>query len=153
MTALRRVRSQIKFGQRHTARVPRAAGVRALAYRANGLLGVFPDCLGLCQLCQGTGIPVGPGRGSGAGSLVAYCTRITDIDSIRFGLIFERFLNPERISMPDIDVDFCYNRRGEVIDYVVQKYGEDHVSQIATFGAAAARRGPRHRAGAGNVLR
>ena len=84
-------------------------------------------------------IPVGPGRGSGAGSLVAYCLGITDIDPIRFGLLFEIFLNPERISMPDIDIDFCYNRRGEVIDYVSERYGDDHVSQIITFGTLAAR--------------
>lgn len=84
-------------------------------------------------------IPVGPGRGSGAGSLVAYCLGITDIDPIKFGLLFEIFLNPERISMPDIDIDFCYNRRGEVIDYVAEKYGEDRVSQIITFGTLAAR--------------
>ena len=84
-------------------------------------------------------IPVGPGRGSGAGSLVAYCLGITDIDPIRFGLLFEIFLNPERISMPDIDIDFCYNRRGEVIDYVSERYGAGHVSQIITFGTLAAR--------------
>lgn len=84
-------------------------------------------------------IPVGPGRGSGAGSLVAYCLGITDIDPIYFGLLFEIFLNPERISMPDIDIDFCYNRRGEVIDYVAERYGSDHVSQIITFGTLAAR--------------
>jgi len=85
------------------------------------------------------GIPVGPGRGSGAGSLAAYCIGITDIDPIRYGLIFERFLNPERVSMPDFDVDFCYVRRQEVIDYVVRRYGEDHVAQIITFGTMAAR--------------
>lgn len=84
-------------------------------------------------------IPVGPGRGSGAGSLVAFALGITDIDSIRFDLLFERFLNPERVSMPDIDVDFCYNRRDEVIDYVARRYGQDHVSQIITFGTLAAR--------------
>ncbi len=84
-------------------------------------------------------IPVGPGRGSGAGSLVAYCLGITDVDSIRFGLLFERFLNPERVSMPDIDIDFCYNRRGEVIDYVSHRYGADRVSQIITFGTLAAK--------------
>ena len=85
------------------------------------------------------GIPVGPGRGSGAGSIVAYAIGITDIDPIKYGLIFERFLNPERISMPDFDVDFCYERRGEVIDYVGRKYGKDHVSQIITFGTMSAR--------------
>ena len=85
------------------------------------------------------GIPVGPGRGSGAGSIAAYCVGITDIDPIRYNLIFERFLNPERVSMPDFDVDFCYERRQEVIDYVNRKYGADHVAQIVTFGTMAAR--------------
>ena len=84
-------------------------------------------------------IPVGPGRGSGAGSIVAYLLRITDIDPIEFDLLFERFLNPERVSMPDIDMDFCYNRRDEVIEYVKEKYGSDHVSQIVTFGTLAAK--------------
>ena len=84
-------------------------------------------------------IPVGPGRGSGAGSLVAFCTGITDVDSLKNDLLFERFLNPERVSMPDIDVDFCYNRRDEVIDYVAQRYGRARVSQIITFGTLAAR--------------
>ena len=78
---------------------------------------------------KSVGIPVGPGRGSGAGSIAAYAIGITDIDPIKYGLIFERFLNPERISMPDFDVDFCYERRQEVIDYVERKYGKDHVSQ------------------------
>ena len=85
------------------------------------------------------GIPVGPGRGSGAGSLVAFCIGITGIDSIKYDLLFERFLNPERISLPDFDIDFCYNRRDEVIEYVKRKYGEDHVAQIVTFGTMAAR--------------
>jgi DNA polymerase-3 subunit alpha len=85
------------------------------------------------------GIPVGPGRGSAAGSLVAYGLDITDIDPIRYGLLFERFLNPERVSMPDIDVDFCMDRRSEVIDYVTDKYGKDHVAQIITFGTMQAR--------------
>ncbi|MBQ3016941.1 MAG: DNA polymerase III subunit alpha [Clostridia bacterium] len=84
-------------------------------------------------------IPVGPGRGSGAGSLVAFCVGITDVDPIAFDLLFERFLNPERVSMPDFDIDFCYNRREEVIDYVKRKYGDDKVAQIATFGTLAAR--------------
>jgi DNA polymerase-3 subunit alpha len=84
-------------------------------------------------------IMVGPGRGSAAGSLVSYCLGITNVDPIRYNLIFERFLNPERISMPDIDIDFCYERRGEVIDYVVNKYGKDRVAQIITFGTMAAR--------------
>ena len=85
------------------------------------------------------GIPVGPGRGSGAGSIIAYAIGITDIDPIKYNLLFERFLNPERISMPDFDVDFCYERRQEVIDYVGRKYGYDHVSQIITFGTMSAR--------------
>ena len=85
------------------------------------------------------GIPVGPGRGSGAGSLVAYLIGITDIDSLKFDLLFERFLNPERVSMPDFDIDFCYDRRDEAIAYVREKYGEDHTAQIITFGTLAAR--------------
>src|ERR1700730_15705788 len=85
------------------------------------------------------GIPVGPGRGSAAGSLVAYCLRITDVDPIDFGLLFERFLNPERVSLPDIDIDFCERRRGEVIDYVTRKYGRENVAQIITFGTMKAK--------------
>jgi DNA polymerase-3 subunit alpha len=85
------------------------------------------------------GIPVGPGRGSAAGAMVSYCLGITDIDPMKYNLYFERFLNPERVSMPDIDMDFCQNRRGEVIDYVTRKYGKDRVAQIVTFGTMAAR--------------
>ena len=85
------------------------------------------------------GIAVGPGRGSAAGSIVSYCLGITDIDPLRYNLLFERFLNEERVTMPDIDIDFCYERRGEVIDYVIQKYGQDNVAQIITFGTMAAR--------------
>jgi DNA polymerase-3 subunit alpha len=84
-------------------------------------------------------IPVGPGRGSAAGSLVAYCLRITDVDPLDYDLIFERFLNPERVSLPDIDIDFCERRRGEVIEYVTQKYGRENVAQIITFGTMRAR--------------
>ncbi|MCS7049296.1 MAG: DNA polymerase III subunit alpha [Verrucomicrobiae bacterium] len=91
------------------------------------------------HFARSNGIPVGPGRGSAAGSLVAYLLRITDIDPLRYGLFFERFLNPERISPPDIDMDFCYNRRGEVIDYVRRKYGADRVAQIITFGTLGAK--------------
>ena len=86
-----------------------------------------------------SGIPVGPGRGSGAGSLVAFCIGITDVDPISFGLLFERFLNSERVSMPDFDIDFCYSMREEVIDYVKRRYGDDKVAQIVTFGTMAAR--------------
>ena len=85
------------------------------------------------------GIPVGPGRGSGAGSIAAYCMHITEVDPMKYSLIFERFLNPERVSMPDFDTDFCQERRPEVIEYVMRKYGSDHVAQIATFGTMAAR--------------
>ena len=88
---------------------------------------------------KSNGIPVGPGRGSGAGSILAYSIGITDIDPMKYGLLFERFLNPERISMPDFDVDFCYEHRQDVIDYVSNKYGHDHVSQIITFGTMAAK--------------
>lgn len=95
------------------------------------------------QYAKRNGIPVGPGRGSGAGSLAAYCIGITGIDPIKYNLLFERFLNPERVSMPDFDVDFCTERRQQVIDYVVRKYGEDHVAQIITFGTMAAKGGIR----------
>ena len=88
---------------------------------------------------KGQGIPVGPGRGSAAGSMVAYCLSITDVDPMKYSLYFERFLNPERVTMPDIDIDFCIRRRQEVIDYVQRKYGADHVAQIVTFGTMAAR--------------
>jgi DNA polymerase III catalytic subunit, DnaE type len=84
-------------------------------------------------------IMVGPGRGSAAGSIVSYALGIIDIDPLKYGLIFERFLNPERITMPDIDIDFCYERREEVIEYVIKKYGADKVAQIVTFGTMAAR--------------
>ncbi len=91
------------------------------------------------HFAKSNGIMVGPGRGSAAGSIVSYCLEITDIDPIRYNLLFERFLNPERVSMPDIDIDFCFERRQEVIDYVVEKYGKDQVVQIVTFGTLAAR--------------
>ncbi len=91
------------------------------------------------RFAKESGIPVGPGRGSGAASIVAYCMHITEVDPMKYALIFERFLNPERVSMPDFDTDFCQERRGEVIEYVMQKYGTDHVAQIATFGTMAAR--------------
>ncbi len=92
-----------------------------------------------CRYAREIGVEVGPGRGSGAGSLCAYSLGITEVDPIKYDLIFERFLNPERISMPDFDIDFCYERRQEVIDYVLREYGADHVTQIITFGTMAAR--------------
>ncbi len=91
------------------------------------------------HFAKSKGIPVGPGRGSGAGSLAAYCIGITDLDPMKYNLLFERFLNPERVSMPDFDIDFCYERRQEVIDYVTEKYGADHVAQIVTFGTLQTR--------------
>jgi DNA polymerase III subunit alpha len=101
--------------------------------------GYFLIVADFIQWAKAQGIPVGPGRGSGAGSLVAYALTITDLDPIRFGLLFERFLNPERISMPDFDIDFCQNRRDEVIHYVQERYGRDQVAQIITFGTLQAR--------------
>lgn len=107
--------------------------------REMGYVDYFLIVADFIAYAKSQGIPVGPGRGSGAGSLAAYCMGITGVDPIEYSLIFERFLNPERVSMPDIDVDFCYERREEVIDYVIRKYGADHVAQIVTFGTMAAR--------------
>jgi len=107
--------------------------------RQMGYSGYFLIVRDFIHYARDHGVAVGPGRGSAAGSLVAYCLGITDIDPLRFGLLFERFLNPERVSMPDIDVDFDYRQRGRVIDYVKHKYGEDSVTQIITFGTMAAR--------------
>lgn len=104
-----------------------------------GYTGYFLIVWDFVRFAKESGIPVGPGRGSAAGSLVAYALGITDVDPILHGLIFERFLNPERVSMPDIDIDFCYERRDEVIDYVRRKYGTDNVAQIITFGTMAAK--------------
>ncbi|MBI4715232.1 MAG: DNA polymerase III subunit alpha, partial [Nitrospirae bacterium] len=104
-----------------------------------GYAGYFLIVWDFIHFARTNGIPVGPGRGSAAGSLVAYCLRITDLDPLTYGLLFERFLNPERVSLPDIDIDFCMDRRDRVIEYVNQKYGSDHVAQIITFGTMAAR--------------
>ena len=104
-----------------------------------GFPGYFLVVWDFIKYAKDHGIPVGPGRGSAAGSLVAYSLGITDVDPLEYDLLFERFLNPERISMPDIDIDFCMNRRGEVIDYVRKKYGEENVAQIITFGTMAAK--------------
>ena len=104
-----------------------------------GFVDYFLIVWDVIRFARSQNIPVGPGRGSAAGSLVSYCLKITDIDPIRYQLLFERFLNPERVSMPDIDMDFCYIRRPEVIEYVTNKYGSDHVAQIITFGTLAAR--------------
>lgn len=104
-----------------------------------GFPGYFMIVSDFIQWAKNNAIPVGPGRGSGAGSLVAYALKITDVDPIEFGLLFERFLNPERVSMPDFDIDFCMDRRDEVIDYVAERYGRDRVSQIITYGTMAAK--------------
>jgi DNA polymerase-3 subunit alpha len=123
--------------------VPDAAAKR-LEYELSvitsmGFTGYFLIVWDFIRYAKENGIAVGPGRGSGAGSLVAYCLSITDIDPLKYGLLFERFLNPERVSMPDFDIDFCHRRRDEVISYVTRKYGEDKVGQIITFGTLKAR--------------
>ena len=115
-----------------------------LEYELNTIIGMgyvdyFLIVWDFCRYAREIGVEVGPGRGSGAGSLCAYSLGITEVDPIKYDLIFERFLNPERISMPDFDIDFCYERRQEIIDYVLEKYGTDHVTQIITFGTMAAR--------------
>lgn len=107
--------------------------------RQMGFVDYFLIVWDFVNFAKNEGIPVGPGRGSAAGSLVSYTLRITDVDPVKYSLYFERFLNPERVTMPDIDMDFCVRRRGEVIDYVNRKYGSDHVAQIVTFGTMAAR--------------
>src|SRR5256884_2596931 len=104
-----------------------------------GFAGYFLIVADFINWAKENGVPVGPGRGSGAGSLVAYSLGITDLDPLRYALLFERFLNPDRVSMPDFDIDFCQNGRDRVIEYVKQKYGAESVSQIATFGTLQAR--------------
>ena len=104
-----------------------------------GFSGYFLIVADFIRWAKEQGIPVGPGRGSGAGSVVAWALTITDMDPLKFGLLFERFLNPERVSMPDFDIDFCQDRRDEVIRYVQDKYGDDRVAQIITFGKLQAR--------------
>jgi DNA polymerase-3 subunit alpha len=106
---------------------------------AMGYAGYFLVVWDIINFARSRKIPVGPGRGSAAGSLVAYALRITDLDPLTYNLLFERFLNPERVTMPDIDMDFCMDRRGEVINYVIEKYGEEHVCQIITFGTLGAK--------------
>lgn len=118
--------------------------IKRLDYELNtikqmGFVDYFLIVWDFIKYARDNDIMVGPGRGSAAGSLASYCLKITDIDPIEYNLIFERFLNPERISMPDIDIDFCYEKRQDVINYVIEKYGADHVSQIITFGTMAAR--------------
>ncbi|MBQ4129429.1 MAG: DNA polymerase III subunit alpha [Ruminococcus sp.] len=129
---------------KHYGQNPDAALVSRLNYeletiKSMGFVDYFLIVSDFVNFAKSQDIPVGPGRGSGAGSLCAYCIGITGIDPIKYNLIFERFLNPERVSMPDFDIDFCKERRGEVIDYVIRKYGADHVAQIVAFGTMAAR--------------
>ena len=104
-----------------------------------GFPGYFLIVMDFIKWGKENGVPVGPGRGSGAGSLVAYAQKITDLDPLEYDLLFERFLNPERVSMPDFDIDFCMENRDKVIDYVANTYGRDAVSQIVTFGTMAAK--------------
>ncbi|MBQ7144278.1 MAG: DNA polymerase III subunit alpha, partial [Oscillospiraceae bacterium] len=111
--------------------------------RRMGFVDYFLIVQDFVNYAKNKGIPVGPGRGSAAGSVVSYCLNITDVDPVKYSLYFERFLNPERVTMPDIDMDFCIRRRSEVIDYVARKYGADHVAQIVTFGTMAAKNGVR----------
>ncbi len=130
------------FAERYGEGTPRYRD--QLAYELNmiekmGFTDYFLIVSDFVRYAKSAGIPVGPGRGSAAGSMVSYCLHITDIDPMRYNLYFERFLNPERVSMPDIDMDFGDTRRGEVVDYVRRKYGDDHVAQIVTFGTMAAR--------------
>ena len=128
-----------KYGERVTQEILDRAEYELSVIKKMGYVDYFLIVWDYINYARSEGIPVGPGRGSGAGSIVAYTIGITDIDPIKYNLIFERFLNPERVSMPDFDVDFCYERRQEVIDYVGRKYGQDHVSQIITFGTMSAR--------------
>ena len=128
-----------KYGDNITQEITDRAEYELSVIKRMGYVDYFLIVWDYINYAKSQGIPVGPGRGSGAGSIVAYAIGITDIDPIKYSLIFERFLNPERISMPDFDVDFCYERRQEVIDYVGRKYGHDHVSQIITFGTMSAR--------------
>ena len=138
---LPRWRSEIDAGRlRHPIESYRERLAREInVVREMGFAGYFLIVWDFIRFSREQGIPVGPGRGSAAGSLVAYCMRITDIDPMQFDLLFERFLNPERISMPDIDIDFCFRNRERVIDYVTGKYGRPNVAQIITFGTMAAR--------------
>ena len=128
-----------RYGENITEEIEQRAEYELSVIKKMGYVDYYLIVWDFIHYAKSVGIPVGPGRGSGAGSILAYAIGITDIDPIKYGLIFERFLNPERVSMPDFDVDFCYERRQEVIDYVSRKYGHSHVSQIITFGTMSAR--------------
>ena len=128
-----------RYGKNYSDEVKKRSEYEMSVISKMGYVDYFLIVWDFINFAKKSGIPVGPGRGSGAGSIIAYAMEITDIDPIKYGLLFERFLNPERVSMPDFDVDFSDQRRGEVIDYVTKKYGADHVSQIITFGTLAAK--------------
>ena len=128
-----------KYGENLNEEILKRAEYEIEVINKMGYVDYFLIVWDFIHYAKSNGIPVGPGRGSGAGSILAYAIGITDIDPLKYNLIFERFLNPDRISMPDFDIDFCYERRQEVIDYVSRKYGHDHVSQIITFGTMSAR--------------
>ena len=128
-----------RYGENPSEEVQKRAEYELSVIQKMGYVDYYLIVWDFIHYAKSVGIPVGPGRGSGAGSILAYAIEITDIDPIKYGLLFERFLNPERISMPDFDVDFSDERRQEVIDYVARKYGHDHVSQIITFGTMSAR--------------
>ena len=123
------------FGKREKERLSYELGI----INQMGFADYFLIVMDFIRYAKNNGIPIGPGRGSAAGSIVSYLLHITEVDPLRFNLLFERFLNPERVSMPDIDTDLCYRGRGQVIKYLAEKYGEDHVAQIITFGTLAAR--------------
>lgn len=127
------------YGQNPSAETLERLNYELSVIEKMGYVDYFLIVADFVNYAKNNGIPVGPGRGSGAASLVAYCIGITGIDPIKYNLLFERFLNPERVSMPDFDIDFCFVNRGKVIDYVIDKYKEDHVAQIVTFGTMAAR--------------
>ncbi len=128
-----------KYGENPDQKVVERLEYELSTIKSMGYVDYYLIVNDFVSYAKSVGIAVGPGRGSGAGSLAAYCIGITGIDPMKYNLLFERFLNPERVSMPDFDIDFCYVRRQEVIDYVIRKYGSDHVAQIITFGTMAAR--------------
>ena len=128
-----------RYGENYSEDIKKRAEYEIGIIKKMGYVDYYLIVWDFIHYAKSHGIPVGPGRGSGAGSILAYAIGITDIDPMKYNLLFERFLNPERISMPDFDVDFCYERRQDVIDYVCRKYGHDHVSQIITFGTMSAR--------------
>ncbi len=131
--------AKVRYGDPLPANVQERLDYELGVITKTGYAGYFLITADFIKAARDRGIPVGPGRGSAAGSLVAYSTRITDVCPLEFDLLFERFLNPERVSMPDVDVDFCFERRGEVIEYVRQKYGKESVGQIVTFGTLKSR--------------